>query len=503
MKIKNLLMIFVIICLIIVIFNKHINLNNQLILGDTKNVVGDIDGDGKVTSTEYILIRRHLLNIKKLTETEQQRADINNDGKITAIDYILIKKIILYGSVNYAVTYVRLDQESFTLSAGESKKLTASISPSNATNQNVTWTSSDTTIATVDDRGLVSAKRDGNALITVKTIDGAKTATASVKVENGNIHLFGWDQQEANKKFGPILDGLFNGKTKEIVKNKNIGKNFNMHFPDMAYVSGKYYAYYITYATKTGKGGIGLAISSDGLNFENKGCVIEPDQDYDRNGAYFAGIWFENNTFYIVYESKGDENSKYGILENIALATSSDGINWSKKGVILYKNENVNWMKANVGTPDLYKTGNTWYLTFHGYDYEDCQIGVAYGTDLLHLTMKIEPIIPTVSNTLYSGTTGRRDVIYIDGWYYMVYEISTDSVNGFSNAKWSHQFARSRDMINWTSVSSPLLIRKNSDGSDAIGFGYDGPCWVIVGEHIYVYFRDLNNSTTRAELILE
>ena len=500
MKKSYLVICFIALLLSILKPNNKQLINNDILLADKIVLPGDVNNDNKITAQDYVLIRKYILKQINFSNEEFRKADYNSDNKITAQDYVLVKKILME---DIKVSSITLNTNSKTMDAGTTFKLSTTIYPDNAKNKTISYTSSNPIVATVSNDGQILAKHDGETTITVKTSDGNKTANCLIKVQNGNIHLFGWSQVEADKQFGPILDGLFNGKTKETITDKDIGKSFNMHFPDMAYVNGKIYAYYITYNTKTGKGGVGLAISNDGINFENKGCVIEPDQDYDRNGAYFAGVWIDNGTYYLVYESKGDEKSKYTSLENVALATSSDGINWTKKGVILYKNTNVSWQKANVGTPDLYKTGDTWYLTFHGYDYTDCQIGVAYGKDLTNLTVHNNPVIPTEDNTLHSGTTGRRDVIYIDGWYYMVYEISTDANGNFGNAKWTHQFARSKDMINWTSVSIPLITQKNVDGTDKNGFGYDGPCWVIIDDHIYVYFRDTNNATTRAELTLK
>lgn len=80
-----------------------------------------------------------------------------------------------------SVTGVSLDVTSTEMSIGGTKTLTPTISPSNATNKNVTWTSSNTSVATVSG-GVVTAKAAGSATITVKTVDGNKTATCSVTV---------------------------------------------------------------------------------------------------------------------------------------------------------------------------------------------------------------------------------------------------------------------------------------------------------------------------------
>ena len=55
---------------------------------------GDVNGDGKVGSTDYILIRKHILKNPLLTGANKTRADVNGDGTISSIDYITIKKII-------------------------------------------------------------------------------------------------------------------------------------------------------------------------------------------------------------------------------------------------------------------------------------------------------------------------------------------------------------------------------------------------------------------------
>ena len=76
---------------------------------------------------------------------------------------------------------VSLNVTSIELAEGNQTTLTATVNPSNATNKNVSWTSSDNAVATVAN-GKVTAVKAGTATITVKTEDGNKTATCTVTV---------------------------------------------------------------------------------------------------------------------------------------------------------------------------------------------------------------------------------------------------------------------------------------------------------------------------------
>lgn len=55
-------------------------------------LVGDVDGNGRITSTDYLLVRRHLKGLYELDEEEYLNADTNNDGKVTSVDYMYIRK---------------------------------------------------------------------------------------------------------------------------------------------------------------------------------------------------------------------------------------------------------------------------------------------------------------------------------------------------------------------------------------------------------------------------
>ena len=78
------------------------------------------------------------------------------------------------------VTSVSIDKTSLSLTEGESATLSATVKPDNATNKTVSWSSSNSSVATVDAAGKVSAVAEGTATITAKA--GEKSATCSVTV---------------------------------------------------------------------------------------------------------------------------------------------------------------------------------------------------------------------------------------------------------------------------------------------------------------------------------
>lgn len=90
-------------------------------------------------------------------------------------------------STTVHVTSVSLNKATISLVEGSSETLTATVSPENAGNKSVSWKSSATDIATVDNNGKVTAVKAGSATVTVTTADGDKTATCSVTVTEAYV----------------------------------------------------------------------------------------------------------------------------------------------------------------------------------------------------------------------------------------------------------------------------------------------------------------------------
>ncbi len=96
----------------------------------------------------------------------------------------------------YPVEKVELDRTSLDLIAGgQTAMLSTSIQPANATEQRVTWSSSDEGVARVNQNGMVTPVAPGTATITVTTLDQGKTATCLVTVKELPISGLEVDQQ--------------------------------------------------------------------------------------------------------------------------------------------------------------------------------------------------------------------------------------------------------------------------------------------------------------------
>lgn len=123
------------------------------------------------------------------TSSDDTIATVDDNGKVTAIKEGKAtikakageKEAECSVSVGIAVTGIKLDNTSLEIRVDDTATLTATVSPDNATDKTVTWTSSDATVASVDKSGTVKAKKVGTATITATA--GEKSATCAVTVK--------------------------------------------------------------------------------------------------------------------------------------------------------------------------------------------------------------------------------------------------------------------------------------------------------------------------------
>jgi uncharacterized protein YjdB len=133
--------------------------------------------------------------------------ELYGDGEVFIDDFTIT-------GVGQAVSGVSVTPETLALKKGETGQLTATVAPSDAVIKAVAWSSSDTSIASVDENGLVTAEGKGTATITATSNDGGFTDTTTVSVTGDPVsgislshtHLFLRESHYLGSPLTPIFE---------------------------------------------------------------------------------------------------------------------------------------------------------------------------------------------------------------------------------------------------------------------------------------------------------
>ena len=156
----------------------------DLTVGDSDTLVAAVTPDN---ATEDVL----------WASSDESVVTVDQDGNITAVgageaiivagtengvyDICFVTVSAQTGGDNVPADSITFDQDEVELTVGESEKLEITISPDNATDKTVAWSSSDESVVTVDENGKITAIKAGTATITVTTSNGL-TATCTITV---------------------------------------------------------------------------------------------------------------------------------------------------------------------------------------------------------------------------------------------------------------------------------------------------------------------------------
>ena len=280
---------------------------------------------------------------------------------------------------NIPVTGVKLNKETLELFTDGSETLTATVEPGNATNKNVTWSSSDETIATVDNNGTVTAVGAGEATITVTTEDGTFTATCKVTVTHSMVHT-------PKKDATCTADGNEEYWTCEIC--------------------GKYFS------DEAGTTEIKLedvVIPATGHHYVNGYCTEcgHRDPDYRPDPISYYNIYVED-----VCDGVEVSASKQVVREgnSISVYVKKDTANYTFDNFHVYYKEGYydSWDELKEGTqPGEYPIKNIWthiYIKAEGAEEKEDPTGIEY----------IEGVkVYTKDGSLYVQTPQREQVIIV------------------------------------------------------------------------------------------
>ena len=170
------------------------------------------------------------------TSSDEKIVTVDENGKITAVSKGKAKITVKTKDGKYSTTItvsVVAEEVSVTdvtitgsssVAVGSSIRLTATITPDNATNKKVTWKSSNSKVATVDENGVVRGVKSGNVTITVTTEDGKKTATKNITVTSKGTSSSQSQNPSPSKPEQsniPVTDISINGET-VVVEGRSI-----------------------------------------------------------------------------------------------------------------------------------------------------------------------------------------------------------------------------------------------------------------------------------------
>ena len=124
----------------------------------------------------------HLTKVKDMWFNAGRYFALRTDGTIW--DITSNPEKVFESNTDIPVSGVTLNKNALTFTAkGQSNTLKATVSPADATDKGLTWSSSNVKVAKVNNSGVVTPVANGTAVITVKTKDGGKTATCKVTVK--------------------------------------------------------------------------------------------------------------------------------------------------------------------------------------------------------------------------------------------------------------------------------------------------------------------------------
>ncbi len=237
--------------------------------------------------------------------------------------------------------------------------------------------------------------------------------------------------------------------------------------------NGTYFAYYHGMADSSGARRIGLATSTDGNSWTRYGSnpilSVSGGGAWDNYSVAYPNVWQEGNQWYMLYAGGNSTNYQIG------LATSSDGINWSKSGSnpVLTNGSAGTWdsVMMQPGT-SMIKEGSTYYLYYWGNNIlplsGNASIGYATSTNLTSWTKYgSNPVLVggTINDWDYAALAPA--VFNIGGTYYMWYEgVFYDSGN-FNKSQTG--VATSTNKNSWTKyASNPVIPYGGGTNWDAV-----------------------------------
>ena len=258
------------------------------------------------------------------------------------------------------VSSVSLNKSSINLVAGDTETLSATISPNDATNKNVTWSTSNSVVATVSE-GVVTARSAGNAVISVTTEDGNKVASCNVTVESADKSTTMSFANQNTTVYGSRIEILPTfDKDADSFTASYSGENIRID--DNRYITGLK-AGTSTTVTLNSVGGLSCTFK---VNVASSTYSASRDLKWCETGQAISVTegWFNSTTVSEI--SNMDEDFMNGIDVSSAKALYDNGTKfYNSNGVeqslfYILKDAGVNWIRLKLWV-DPFTTGGLSY----------------------------------------------------------------------------------------------------------------------------------------------
>jgi predicted GH43/DUF377 family glycosyl hydrolase len=189
--------------------------------------------------------------------------------------------------------------------------------------------------------------------------------------------------------------------------------------PKVVKKDNQYRMYYSGW--NNGKYQIGLATSSDGKTWQRytDNPVLQPGPAgaWDSSGVGYFDVLLKDTTYYMWYN--GHNGTRW---TGIGLATSTDGIHWTKHGTSPAFQAGIGWENDHVGNPTVVYVDGIFYMVYLGHAATGrYSFGWAYSSDGINWTRGSSNPIITLGSDWEGTDIGTADMIFHDGKFHLWY----------------------------------------------------------------------------------
>src|SRR5947207_10693413 len=189
----------------------------------------------------------------------------------------------------------------------------------------------------------------------------------------------------------------------------------------------------------------------------NEPILTPQGTTWESAGTFNPAVVLHNGKFVMLYRAQGASGTS-----RLGYAESTDGLHFTRRPEPVLSPEAPYEKDGGVEDPRLQKFGDTWYLTYTGYNKKDAQLCLATSRDLIHWDRK-GVILPAYQGNWNKGWTKSGAIVpeKIDGKYWMYWLGTAPSEIGETYKTDQMGLSYSTDLLHWTeATTTPVLSRR-------------------------------------------